>query len=349
MSTVTCTSCHCETTVEPSWKYCTKCGSRLTTDSSIGAPATATRPAPTIGSRSSEGIRRVPASGPADGSTSARPKPGKVYIFFVALAFCVAGAVCGALVGLFLNVKGAEAATTGIAAGGGVAYAYLQRRGASHPRSEPEATHENYSRFDYLVGNRLYCVAAEPRGAKLDRDIARSIFESFTLLEGNAPVPTAMPAPSAAPSGVPAPPTIQATNEEVRVYPNRIPTPSAAPAASTEQTKMSDHRYVNPSGRYLINFPGSPKESKPAVSNRRVVHQALLELRSVVYVVRYVDLPASELDRAQALLDALAAFYSRSKDEVIGEGHGKLKHENRVWVAGRTAYESNWSCRTEHT
>ncbi len=167
----------------------------------------------------------------------------------------------------------------------------------------------------YLVGNRLYCLAVEPREGKLNREMVQVFLRSFTLLEGNAPPPTAMPAPSAAPSAAPAPPS--------------------------QQTKTPEHRYVNPSGRYVINFPGSPTESKPATYQGRVVYQALQQQGGVAYAVRYVDLPASELDRARALLDGQTAFYLSWKDEIESD-HGKLKHERRVWVAGRAAYDSEF-------
>ena len=54
----------------------------------------------------------------------------KVFIIFVFLGFCFAGAVVGALIGLLAHVKGSEMAMAGIAAGAAAAYEYLRRRGA---------------------------------------------------------------------------------------------------------------------------------------------------------------------------------------------------------------------------
>ncbi len=131
VSTTICPSCQRETAVDPSWKYCTKCGSRLTTSNPVGAAtAVATRPASTSGYGTPEAVRRGAASETAAWAASASRKPGKAFIFSVALAFCFAGAVVGALVGFFAQVKGAELITAGIAAGGAAAYEYLRRRGA---------------------------------------------------------------------------------------------------------------------------------------------------------------------------------------------------------------------------
>jgi hypothetical protein len=131
VSTITCPSCQRETAVDPTWNYCTKCGSRLTTGNSTGAAtAVATRPASTLGYGSSEGIRRGGTSEIPSAGASATRKPGKAFIFFVLLAFCFGGAVVGALIGFFARVKGAELPTAFIAAGGAAGYEYLRRRGA---------------------------------------------------------------------------------------------------------------------------------------------------------------------------------------------------------------------------
>ena len=129
MSTVTCPSCQCETVVEPSWKYCTKCGSRLTMSNQIEAARPAVRPASSLGYGSPEAVRRSPTEAPSAPASTIR-KPGKPFMFLVAVVFCFGGAVAGGLVGLFLHFKGPDLTIAGIAAGSGAAYEYLRRRGA---------------------------------------------------------------------------------------------------------------------------------------------------------------------------------------------------------------------------
>jgi hypothetical protein len=130
MSTVTCPSCGRETDFEPSWKYCTKCGGRLSTNSSIETTAPATRSASRL-TQATPGQSAAGASmqvGPS--ATGTNGKPSKAFTYFVLLAFCFGGAVAGGLVGLALHSKGADFATAGIAAGAGAGYEYLRRKGA---------------------------------------------------------------------------------------------------------------------------------------------------------------------------------------------------------------------------
>jgi hypothetical protein len=63
-------------------------------------------------------------------ATGPKTKPSKASTFFIALAFCLAGAVGGGVIGFFAGVKGAGFATAGIAAGGAAGYEYLRRKGA---------------------------------------------------------------------------------------------------------------------------------------------------------------------------------------------------------------------------
>jgi hypothetical protein len=129
VSTITCPSCQRETAVDPTWNYCTKCGSRLTTGNPVGtATAVAARPASTLGYGNPEAVRRGSISAAPAAAASTVPKPGKMYIIFVALVFCTIGAIVGGIAGFVLNVKGPEAAIGGIVVAG--VFVYLRNRGA---------------------------------------------------------------------------------------------------------------------------------------------------------------------------------------------------------------------------
>jgi hypothetical protein len=59
-----------------------------------------------------------------------------VFVFFVAAGFCTAGAIVGAIVGFFLDVKGSGASVAGIVAGAGATQAFLRSRGIVPPKKK---------------------------------------------------------------------------------------------------------------------------------------------------------------------------------------------------------------------
>jgi hypothetical protein len=187
---------------------------------------------------------------------------------------------------------------------------------------------------EYLVGTRLYCVAVQARDRKLNREMAKDFLDSFTLLEGNAPAPTVMPAPSPAPSAAPAPP---ADAPQVSP-PQSFQWPDPAPSAPQSNGPTADHRYTNRDGRYFVDFPGTPTESERQLPNGATLHQALMEVQGVAYLVSYCDMPAWQLEQARARSEGLAAFYTAWRDDIMNQTHATLQHDGSVRVAGREAY-----------
>jgi hypothetical protein len=126
MSTIACPSCGRETALDPSWKFCTKCGSHLP-PKSFDPETSPMRPASTA---TSAVLGRSVSAQVSSAATGPSAKPSKALTFFVALAFCLAGAVGGGVIGFVAGVKGAGFATAGIAVGGAAGYEYLRRKGA---------------------------------------------------------------------------------------------------------------------------------------------------------------------------------------------------------------------------
>jgi hypothetical protein len=219
----------------------------------------------------------------------------------------------------------------------------------SFPGREVELENENgWQRIvrDYVVGNRFYCVGAQARDRKLNREMVNEFIDSFSLLKGKAPPPTVMPAPSPvpAPSAGTAPlPATQASAPQWLQWNELAPPAVPAPPSQSVPAPTPDRRYVNKNGRYLVDFPGAPTESQRSLPNGLVVHQAVVERQGVAYVVTYYDLPASQLNWGQSQPGGMAALASLWKDEVIGNMHATLKHEGIVRVAGRDAYEAEFT------
>jgi hypothetical protein len=80
------------------------------------------------------------SAGPAQGkpaATSSSGKPGKAFIFFVLIAFCLGGAIVGGLAGAALGFKGADFPIVFIVAGAGAGYEFLRRKGAFPSKKKP--------------------------------------------------------------------------------------------------------------------------------------------------------------------------------------------------------------------
>jgi hypothetical protein len=202
---------------------------------------------------------------------------------------------------------------------------------------------------DYLVGSRIYCIGAQARDHKLNREMVNGFLDSFALLEGDAPPPTVMPAPSPVPSAVPAPsadvrsrPAPEVSVPPALQWTERAPSGLPAPPSPQRNAPAVDHRYANRAGRYLVDFPVAPSESERQLPNGATLHLAVMELRGVGYAVTYYDLTASALDRIQTVPEGLAAVQSAWKDEVTSQLHATLQHDGPVQVAGRAGYEAEF-------
>jgi hypothetical protein len=213
----------------------------------------------------------------------------------------------------------------------------------------------------------------QARDRRLNRQMANAFFDSFTLLDGDGPPPTAMPSPSPAPSPVPVPapspapgadtappPPTQAPDqgqapltvreEIVRMmhgtrYEDLAPAPPAPPAPTFEPTNppAASRQYVNRAGRYRVDFPKAPTESSGTDPSGSVLYQAMLEDQGVYYGVTYRDLQKSEIDWARTQPEGMAAFHAIWKDGVIRQQGGTVVSEKHVDVAGHAGYQVEFS------
>jgi hypothetical protein len=221
---------------------------------------------------------------------------------------------------------------------------------------------------NYIVGTRIYCVAAQARGGKLNRGVVKRFLDSFAFLPGNAPGPTVMPAPSAAPlpptaplppaevagadtapQPAPGPSSAEPLNVREQIvrmlhgnsYEDLAPIPPTAPAPSLQPTNApaAIRQYVNRAGRYHVDFPKAPTESSGTDPSGSVLYQAMLEDQGVYYGVTYRDLQKSEIDWARTQPEGLAAFHAIWKDGVIRQQGGTVVSEKHVDVAGHAGYQ----------
>jgi hypothetical protein len=198
---------------------------------------------------------------------------------------------------------------------------------------------------DYLVGNRIYCVGAQARDRKLNRAMVKDFIDSFSLLEGNAPSPTVMPAPAPVPAPsagtrpIPAP---QASAPQWLQW-NELARP-AVPAPPVP-VPAADRRNVNRDGRYSVDFPQTPTETTGTDANGLTVNQAILTHQGVCYGVTYCDLQKQDLDWARTQPAGMAAFQTVWKDSVVRQQGGTVVSEKSVDVAGHAGYQVEFALR----
>jgi hypothetical protein len=217
----------------------------------------------------------------------------------------------------------------------------------------------------YRRGNRYYQVVVQSWTRKLDGETAKVFLDSFALLDGNAPQPTAMPSPAPAPmpapeAGTAPPPPTQAPaqgeapltvrEQIVRMmhgtnYEDLAPAPPATPAPSPQPMNPPavDHRYVNRAGGYFIELPATPAESTAHPDpNGPEMHNAELVVQGVGYFISYFQMPTRNLDWARTQPNSLVALFSLWKRDVVQNVHATVRYEWNVQIAGRTGREAEF-------
>ncbi len=184
----------------------------------------------------------------------------------------------------------------------------------------------------YLVGTRLYCINAQARNHKLNRQMAVDFLDSFALLDGNStpPAVTPTPAPLADPVASETPAPVEPANQAAP-----MPEPTNQPAVA--------RRYANRAGRYFIDLPANPSESTTRPDpNGPEMHSAELVVQGIGYFVTYFQMPARNLDWARRQKNPQVALFSLWKRDVVQSQHATVNYERTVEIAGRSGREAEF-------